>query len=155
MATDTQHHRSMQPCLALAKAARQAGNIPVAALIVRDNTVIATACETLPTQLDVTGHAELIAVRRACQVLGTLDLRDCILSTTAEPGWMCAYAIRETRLKMVVIGAATPEVGAVSSRYPLLTDDSIVGWAEPPQIITGILQDEWASVRAGPAKDKE
>lgn len=143
----SRHEHYMRLCLDLAKLAVAEGNLGIGSLIVKDDTIIAKAGETLPNQPDVIGHAELLAIRQAGQKLGTLDLSDCILYTTAEPCWMCSYAVRETEIKLVVIGTLTPDVGGISTRYPLLSDASISGWKKPPQIITGILADECAQIR--------
>jgi len=137
----------MQQCLHLAENAWQAGNIPVGSLIVRQGQVIAMASEQLPQTLDVIGHAEILAVRLACQQLQTLDLAECILYTTAEPCWMCSYAIRETRINTVVIGAETKAVGGISSSYPILVAQDIAVWGAPPQIMLGVLRDECLALR--------
>jgi len=147
MKLDPQHIAYMQQCLQLAESALQAGNIPVGSLIVRQGQVIATASEQLPQTLDVIGHAEVLAVRLACQQLQTLNLADCILYTTAEPCWMCSYAIRETQIHTVVIGAETNVVGGVSSPYPILSAQDIAVWGAPPQIIMGVLRDECRALR--------
>lgn len=142
-----QHVFYMQQCLQLAETALQQGNIPVGSLLVRADQVVAAASELLPTGLDITAHAEVLAIRLACERLGTLDLHDCTLYTTAEPCWMCSYAIRESRISQVVIGAATVDVGGISTRYPLLVDSTIKVWNAPPQVITGVLAAECQAVR--------
>lgn len=147
MNIEPHHLKYMRQCLQLAEAAWQAGNIPVGSLIVRNDQVIAMASEQLPQTVDVIGHAEVLAVRLACQQLQTLDLADCILYTTAEPCWMCSYAIRETKINTVVIGAETKDVGGISSNYPLLVAEDISVWAAPPQIISGVLRDECLALR--------
>lgn len=118
----------MRRCIALAEQAKTLGNIPVGSLVVMDDTIIAEAYEIVPTTLTVTGHAEIIAIQRACEALSTTDLSACTLYTTAEPCWMCAYAIRETNVQRVVIGSKTLDVGAISTRYPLLVDADIAVW---------------------------
>lgn len=132
----------MRRCITLARIARQQGDAPVGALIVRDGHVIAEASERVDPALDVAGHAEVVAVRRACQTLGTLDLSDCVLYTTAEPCFMCSYAIRQTGISGVVIGAEVPAVGGVTSRFPILIATDIPGWLAPPVIRNGVLRAE-------------
>ncbi|NJP05175.1 MAG: nucleoside deaminase [Chloroflexaceae bacterium] len=144
---EAQHTWYMEQCLRLAEAARQAENLGVGALVVAAERIVATGQETLPQTLDVTGHAEIIALRGACQTLGTLNLSGCTLYTTAEPCWMCSYAIRETQIRMVVIGVETTDVGGISTRYPLLVDSSIEGWGAPPDIVTGVLREACATLR--------
>ncbi len=135
-----EHEYYMNICLELAAQARADGNLGIGALVVKETTVIARAHEELPTSWDVAAHAELLAIRRACQQLQLRNLSGCTLYTTAEPCWMCAYAIRETGLGGIVIGATTPEVGALSSKYPILTDSAIAGWPSPPWVVVGVLE---------------
>lgn len=147
MTLQTDHEHYMQRCLELAQFAVAGGNVGVGAVLVQAGQIIAEASETLPSMPDIVGHAELLAVRSACLHLNTLDLSDCILYTTAEPCWMCSYAIRETNIKTVVIGTPTLDVGGLSTRYTLLSDDTITVWDKPPQIITGVLAAACAKVR--------
>lgn len=124
----------MQCCLQLAEEARERGESAVGAVIVRDGALLAAASEQVKMSLDVTGHAELIAIRQACQKLGTLDLTDCTLYTNVEPCWMCSFAIRETGIRQVVIGTPVPDIGGATSPYPILTDASINEWRTPPRV---------------------
>src|SRR5690349_5731289 len=82
----------MQRCYELAQEARERGESAVGAVIVRQGELLAEAGEQIRTAFDVTGHAELIAIGRACQALGTLDLIGCTLYTNVEPCWMCSFA---------------------------------------------------------------
>lgn len=132
----------MRRCIVLARLARQRSDAPVGALIVRDGQVIAEASERVDSALDIGGHAEVVVVRRACQTLGTLDLSGCELYTNAEPCFMCSYAIRQTGISRVVIGAPVPAVGGATSLYPILIAADIPGWPAPPDITAGILQSE-------------
>lgn len=147
MNSNQYHLTFMQRCLELAEVARQSGNVAVGALVVHNLHIIAEGSEKLPQELDVTGHAELIAIRGACEALATRNLQGCILYTTAEPCWMCSYAIRDTGISTVVIGAETLDVGGISTRYPLLIDADLPFWGSPPQIISGILGAECAALR--------
>lgn len=139
----------MRRCLELAVKAGDVGNTAVGSLVARDGKIIAEAGEGVPKSLDVTAHAEILAVRAACEALSTTDLSDCTLYSTAEPCWMCAYAIRETRIKTVIFGTPTLDVGAVSTGYPLLTDATIPGWGNPPEVVAGVLADACEAVRSG------
>src|SRR5688572_21404293 len=132
----------MRRCIALAGIARQRGDAPVGALIVRDSEVIAEASERVDSALDVAGHAEVLAIRLACLTQGMLDLTGCVLFTTAEPCFMCSYAIRQTGIGRVVIGADVPAIGGVTSKYPILVASDIPGWPPPPVISHGILREE-------------
>ncbi|NJL34222.1 MAG: hypothetical protein HC893_10600 [Chloroflexaceae bacterium] len=67
-------------------------------------------------------------MRAACVALASHTLHGYTLYTTAEPCWMCSYAIRETGISLVVIGAETLDVGGISTRYPLLVDATLSVW---------------------------
>jgi tRNA(adenine34) deaminase len=125
----------MERCLRLAREAEGCGEAPVGAVLERSGEAIAEASEQVNALQDVTAHAELLAIRQACRVLATRDLSDCILYTNVEPCWMCSYAIRETRIGVVVIAKAVPDIGGVTSRFPLLTETGIEGWGSPPEIL--------------------
>lgn len=130
----------MRRCIELARAARQNGDAPVGALIVHAGRVIAQGCESVKTRLDVSAHAEIEAIRNACRALGSLKLSGCVLYTTAEPCWMCSYAIRWTGIREVFIGAPVPAIGGVTSRFPILPEPRIARWTIPPAIT-------WSSLR--------
>jgi tRNA(Arg) A34 adenosine deaminase TadA len=83
----------MRRCLELAETAAMAGDTAVGALIVRDGEVVAEGVERTRTILDPSAHAEVEAIRAACQRLDTLDLRGCVLYSTVEPCVLCGYAI--------------------------------------------------------------
>lgn len=137
----------MRACLDLAWQARVAGYLGIGALIVQKGSIVAEAHELLPHAWDVAGHAELLAVRRACERLHSRRFPGCTLYTTAEPCWMCAFAIRETGIEKVVIGAATRDIGALSPKYPILSDADIPGWGPPPCVITGVMAKDCAVLR--------
>ena len=124
----------MRRCLELAEQARAQGDAAVGAVIVRGGEIIAEGVEGVRAGRDVTAHAELIAIRYACERLGTTHLSDCVLCTNVEPCWMCSYLIREARIPAVVIGVPVDDIGGLTSRYPLLSDDGIEGWGPPPAI---------------------
>lgn len=139
---ESQREQYMRRCIELAQMANQGGDAPVGALIVRADQVIAEAMEEVKAAHDIAGHAELIAVRLACRVLGSFDLSGCTMFTTAEPCFMCSYAIRQSRISEVVVGANVAEVGGASSKHPILSDASISKWASPPNIVYGVLRSE-------------
>lgn len=124
----------MRRCLQLAAQARERGDAPVGAVIVRAGEILAEGVEQVRAGRDVTAHAELIALRRACERLGTTDLSGCILCTNVEPCWMCSYLIREAGIPAVVIGVPVADIGGLTSRFPLLSDDRVEGWGPPPII---------------------
>ncbi|NQY74663.1 MAG: nucleoside deaminase, partial [Candidatus Margulisbacteria bacterium] len=110
--------------LALEEASKAAslGEVPVGVVIVRDGTVIARAHNTKEHQKDVTGHAEIEAIKKAQTHLSDWRLSDCELYTTLEPCPMCAGAILHARIKRLAFGAKDPKWGAVGSVIDLLTE---------------------------------
>jgi tRNA(adenine34) deaminase len=109
---------------ALAEAARAADEdeVPVGAIIVRDDQIIASAHNQRERLQDPTAHAEMIAITQAAASLGSWRLENCALYVTLEPCPMCAGAIVQARLPLVVFGAADPKGGAVASLYQILQD---------------------------------
>lgn len=146
MSVVLEHEQHMREAIALARRALAAGDTPVGSLIIRNGVVVGEGIESVRALHDVAGHAELIALRDACRALDTSDLSGCALYTTAEPCWMCSFAIRQTRVGSVVIGRPIPHIGGVTSRYPLLSDAEISGWQPPPRIVFGVLAAECAAL---------
>jgi tRNA(adenine34) deaminase len=144
---DSLHESHMRLCLKLAEIARGLGEVPVGCVIVPDGAVIAEGIEGVRAQHDVAHHAEMEAIRRTCQVLKTLDLSGCTLYTTAEPCFMCSYAIRACKVSTVVFGASVNTVGGFSSHFPVLSTCAVSHWGPPPKIVQGILREECEATR--------
>jgi len=104
----------MQAALAAARAAAQAGEVPVGAVVLQNGSVIATAANAPRSLNDPTAHAEILAIRAAAQVLGRDRLEDCDLWVTLEPCAMCAGAIAHARIARLYYGAEDPKGGAVA-----------------------------------------
>jgi len=138
----TEYEGYMRKCIRLAEIAKDRGDSPVGSLLVRDGEIISEGIEGGKTHKDITFHAEIEAIRRATINLGKTDLSDCIMITTHEPCIMCSYVIRHHKLKLIIVGIASGEIGGYSSALPLLLDKTITTWANPPQIIDGILEKE-------------
>ena len=96
--------------------------VPVGAVIVHQNRVIASAHNGREQLCDPTAHAEMIAITQAAESLGTWRLEGCTLYVTLEPCPMCAGAIVQARIPRVVYGAADPKAGAVNTLFRLLDD---------------------------------
>ena len=97
-------------------AARQAGkDIPVGAIIVRKNKIIAAASNRKETDNDVTAHAEILVLKSAAKILNRRRLNDCELYVTLEPCPMCAWAILQAEIKSVYFGAYDLNYGALGS----------------------------------------
>ena len=95
----------MKEALKLAKIAYKNDEVPIGAVVVRNNVIIGKGYNTKNGSKDATNHAEIIAIREACKVVGDWRLTDCILFTTLEPCPMCWGAIKESRIKKVIISA--------------------------------------------------
>ena len=118
----TMHEHFMQIALEEAQQALQEDEVPVGAAIVHDGRLIARAHNQRERLRDPTAHAEMIAITQAAESLRSWRLDGCTLYVTLEPCPMCAGAIVQARLPMVVYGAADPKAGAVDSLYRILSD---------------------------------
>ncbi len=87
----------MRQCLDLARVASEKGDSLVGSLIVQDGRIVAQGIEAVKSRNGPNAHAEIEALRSACESLRTLDLSGSVLYTNVEPCWMCTYAIRQTR----------------------------------------------------------
>jgi tRNA(adenine34) deaminase len=105
----------MQIALDEARAAGARGEVPVGAVIVRGEDIVAQAGNRTLADRDPTAHAELIAVRAACAALGSERLADCDLYVTLEPCAMCAAGTSFARIRRLYYGAADPKGGAVDN----------------------------------------
>lgn len=103
----------MQLALKAARAAADAGEVPVGAVIVKGDAVIAVAANATRVPPDPTGHAEIRAIRIAAEVLGDERLTGCDLYVTLEPCAMCAGAIAHARIARLYYAASDPKGGAV------------------------------------------
>lgn len=132
------HRLWMMRSLVLAQIAAQQGEVPVAAIITdRQNQLIAYATNRKERDNDPTAHAEVLALRAAGKQLGNWHLNDCILYVTLEPCPMCAGAIIQSRLGLLVYGASDPKAGAIFSALNL--PDSPAS-NHHLQVISGILE---------------
>jgi len=112
---DELDHHFMQQALTLARAAPLIGEVPIAALLVRDGLVIAEAHNRRETQQDPTAHAELIVIQEGARQTKSWRLTDTTLYVTLEPCTMCIGAIVLARIPRLVFGATDPKAGACGS----------------------------------------
>lgn len=112
----------MEEALQEAKKAAAMGEIPVGAVIVKDDRIIARGHNRTETDKDPTAHAEMIAIREAARVLGGWRLPGCTLYVTLEPCSMCAGAIVWARLEKLVIGTMDPKGGACGSVFNIVQE---------------------------------
>jgi tRNA(adenine34) deaminase len=113
----------MRHALRLAQRAADEGEVPVGAVIVRDNSLLAEGWNRPVTSHDPTAHAEIQALRAAGLAAGNYRLPDSTLYVTLEPCVMCAGAIVHARVKRVVFAAPDPRVGAAGSAFSLLDNE--------------------------------
>ena len=112
----------MLEALELARAAQAAGEVPVGAVVVRNDVVIGRGYNQPITSHDPAGHAEIVALRAAALHLRNYRLNDCALFVTLEPCAMCAGAMLHARIARLVYGAADPKTGACGSVIDLFSD---------------------------------
>jgi tRNA(Arg) A34 adenosine deaminase TadA len=98
-----------------AREAAARGEVPVGAVVVKDGRVVAAAGNAPLALHDPTAHAEILAIRRACEALGDERLSGCDLYVTLEPCTMCAAAISFARIRRLYFGASDPKGGAVEN----------------------------------------
>ena len=103
----------MSDALREAEAAADRGEVPVGAVVVRDGKIIAAAGNEVLMRKDPTAHAEMLAIRAACDALGSERLIGCDLYVTLEPCPMCASAISQARIARLYYGASDPKSGGV------------------------------------------
>lgn len=113
----------MKIALREAKFAASIGEVPIGAVIVKNQTVIATGHNLREHTEIATQHAEVIAIESACRALDSWRLNDCTLYVTVEPCLMCAGAILNSRIERVVFGAFNSKGGTVGSLYNVLNDE--------------------------------
>jgi len=133
--------RHMAAALAEARAAGKRGEVPVGAVVVRDDEIIARAGNRRAELGDPTAHAEVLAIRTAAATVGDFRLDDCTLYVTLEPCAMCLTTCRQARLQLVIWGADDPQGGACGSVIDLAEDRRL----GPPLAQRGGLEAEAAS----------
>lgn len=136
---DDSHEHWMRLALAEARQAAAEDEVPVGAVIVHDQRVIAAAHNQRESLRDPTAHAEMIAITQAAEALSSWRLENCALYVTLEPCPMCAGAIVQARIPWVIYGAADPKAGAVDSLYRLLADPRL---NHRCQTVSGVLGQE-------------
>ncbi len=129
--------------LAEARAAATRGEVPVGAVIVRDGRVIAAAGNRPREAHDPTAHAEVLAIRRACEALADERLTGCDLYVTLEPCTMCAAAIAFARIRRVYFGAPDPKGGAVEHGVRFFQQPTC---HHAPEVYGGIREGEAAAL---------
>ena len=135
--------RYMRIALAEARAALEHGDVPIGAVIVSRDDIIARAHNQKELLKDPTAHAEIIALTQAAAALGAWRLTGCTAYVTLEPCVMCAGALVQARIARLVYGADDPKSGACVSLYRIPEDERLNHRIE---VVSGVLADECAEV---------
>src|SRR6202166_3011863 len=133
----------MREALRLAAKARDAEEVPVGAVVVREGKIIARAYNQVELLNDATAHAEMLALTQAEAAVGDWRLVDCDLYVTKEPCPMCAGAIVHTRIRRVIFGCADVRAGAAGTVMNLLQNPALNHACE---ITSGVLESECAQL---------
>ena len=132
----------MHAALAQAQIAKELGALPFGAVVVSNNEIVgAGKCEDGTTG-DVTDHAEMIALRKACRTLNRNRLNDCTIYTTNEPCPMCAAAIFQAKIPHVVIGLTRDDVSHLLRPRKIRIQDLANDSGYEVKIETGVLKAE-------------
>ena len=129
----------MNAAIEEAKKACAMGEIPIGAVIVKDNKIISRAHNETESLKDPTAHAEMTAIRRAAKALGGWRLTGCEMFVTAEPCSMCAGAIVWARIEKLYIGTMDPKSGACGSVFNIPQEKQLNHFVK---IETGLMQEE-------------
>ncbi|MFZ5967348.1 MAG: tRNA adenosine(34) deaminase TadA [Bacillota bacterium] len=133
----------MQQAILEAEKAFELNEVPIGAVVVRHEKVIARAFNLRETTSDPTAHAEILAIRQASRVLGGWRLIGCDLYVTIEPCPMCAGAIMLARIENLIIGAMDKKGGAAGSLLNIPEDER---FNHKTKIITGVMEEECSSL---------
>ncbi len=129
----------MREVLRAAREAGSAGEVPVGACVVSSNELLAIAGNRTRADCDPTAHAEIVALREAARKGGNYRLTDAIVYSTIEPCAMCAGALIQARVKMLVYGAVDEKAGAVDSHFHICDANHLNHRVE---VIAGVLETE-------------
>lgn len=140
----------MREALAEAYASAELDEVPVGAVVVFEDTVIARAGNRRETRRCATCHAELSAIEEACRYRHGWRLPDCTLYVTLEPCPMCAGAIVNARIPRVVYGATDPKGGALGGLFDLLSQPL----NHHPSVTKGVLEEECRQILSAYFKNK-
>jgi tRNA(adenine34) deaminase len=135
--------KAIDAALAEARRAAEAGEVPIGAVIVYEDEILARGQNRVLRDNDPTAHAEIVALREAAKLLGNYRLNGCTLYVTIEPCAMCAGAMIHARLDRLVFGALDPKAGAAGSVLAVLNHPQL---NHQMQVEQGIRADEAAGL---------
>jgi tRNA(adenine34) deaminase len=134
----------MQQAIVIAREVKFSGDVPVGALIVNEaGEILSSGKNEREKDNDPTAHAEIVAIRKTSEKLGSWRLDDLTLIVTLEPCVMCAGAILQSRLKRLVFGAFDQKAGAVGSSLDVIRDVRALSKVE---VVSGVLEKECAKL---------
>lgn len=137
------HEYWMRLAIEEARKAEAIGEVPIGAVIVRGGEIVGRGYNLRETTHDATAHAEMIAIREASERIGAWRLLDCTLYVTLEPCPMCAGAIVQGRVPLVVYGTPDPKAGCAGTLMNLLQEPR---FNHRTELIEGVLQEECAAL---------
>jgi tRNA(adenine34) deaminase len=133
------HEGWMREALRAAREAESRLEVPIGACVVVESEVVAVAGNRTRTDCDPTAHAEIIALREAAQRVGNYRLGNAIVYSTIEPCSMCAGALIQARVPLLVYGARDDKAGAVDTHFQICNSDKL---NHRVQVVSGILESE-------------
>ena len=161
MARMTQEERFMREAIRLAKKAAALKEVPIGCVIVHDGKIIGRGYNRRTIDKNVLAHAEIVAIRKACRVLGDWRLEECTMYVTLEPCPMCAGAIVQARVPKVVIACMNPKAGCAGSVLDMFHEDGFNHQVETDvglmgEVCSQMLKDFFKELREeGKRKKKE
>ena len=133
------HECWMREALDAAREAEARQEVPIGACVVIGDQIASVAGNRTRTDCDPTAHAEVIALREASQKIGNYRLRDAVVYSTIEPCAMCAGALIQARVPLLVYGARDEKAGAVDTHFQICNSDRLNHRVE---VISGVLEAE-------------
>ena len=133
----------MREAIRQAKKAGKLGEVPIGCVIVYQNKIIGRGYNRRIIDKNVLSHAEIIAIKKACKVMGDWRLEDCTMYVTLEPCPTCAGAIVQARIPRVVIGCMNPKAGCAGSVLDMLHED---GFNHQVETSIGMMEEECSTM---------
>lgn len=138
-AREKEHERWMRESLRAAREAQTRDEVPIGTCVVLGEHLLAVAGNRTRTDCDPTAHAEIVALREAAREFGNYRLADAVVYSTIEPCAMCAGALIQARVRLLVYGAADEKAGAVESHFHICDANHLNHRVE---VIKGVLESE-------------
>lgn len=132
-------------CIELARKSISEGENPFGSIIAGKNDILAESINKTVSYSDISAHAEIIAMRSACEIMKKNDLSECTLYSICEPCPMCSFMARELKIRRVVFSLSSPFMGGFT-KWHILDDDELEMFrpvfAHKPEILSGLLKEE-------------